>query len=386
MNKGGYDVIVIGQGTMGSASSYWLAKRGHRVLGLDQFSVPHENGSHTGQSRIIRKAYFEHPDYVPLLEDAYEGWAAIEKESGEKLYSQTGLLYIGAHSSVLLEGVRIAAHQYSIPVEEFDTTSCRKAFPQFAIPDGHEAIFEPEAGFLVPEKAISAFHKLAISNGVAIHVNEKVIEWKREENEIVIITDKNSYRSKKLVITAGAWAAKLLPSIEHKLNITRQIIAWVDPPKREEFALGKFPCWLLEDDQRGIYYGFPVLPKDQFESPAALKIAHHHPGITTDPDQVDRSINAADEEDINYALEKYLPKAGKQINQWKTCLYTNSPDEHFVVDHLPGYDHMVTIATGFSGHGFKFAPVIGKAVADLSTDGHTSVPVGFLQLSRLDKL
>jgi sarcosine oxidase len=367
---------------MGSSTCYFLAKRGYKTLGIEQFDIPHENGSHTGQSRIIRKAYFEHPDYVPLLNSAYKNWAEFEEETGTKLYYQTGLVYFGRPGTEMMSGVRRSASLYDIPLEKLDPSSASKRFHQFRIPAGFEILFEPGAGFITPEKAISLYKEQAIKRGAEIHTNEKVIEWKKEGSGMVVITDKHSYRCHKLVITAGAWSGKMIPSFEDKIKVTRQFIGWIKPKKEKDFTLDNFPCWMIADDERpGCYYGFPVLPVSAFGQPPGLKLAWHYPGSIADPDNVNRQTIAADLKDIEYVLNKYLPGSFESMLSARTCLYGNSPDENFIIDKLPGYEE-VMIACGFSGHGFKFVSVIGEVLADLAIGGSTKHPITFLSAKR----
>ena len=378
-----FDIIVIGVGSMGAPACYYLAKKGYKVLGLEQFDITHELGSHAGQSRIIRKAYFEHPDYVPLLQRAYANWDSLEKETGEQIYHQAGLIYLGQPDSEMLKGVKRSAALYDIPLTIFDKSSAQERFPSFKIPGNFEALFEPDAGFLTPEKAIRLYAEQARKKGAEIHTNEKVIKWNKEGNHIIVSTDKDTYRCDKLIISAGAWSAKMIPHLSEKIKITRQFVAWVKPKKWKEFALNNFPCWLLADDERpGCYYGFPVLPEGLADGPVGLKLAHHYPGAECDPDAVNRQTNADEFENLRYVLDKYLPGAFESVIATKTCLYSNTPDENFVIDKLPGFEDHVIVACGFSGHGFKFASVIGEILAGLATEGVTKLPIGFLRATR----
>ena len=378
-----YDIIVIGVGSMGASTCYFLSQRGYKILGLEQFDIPHEQGSHAGQSRIIRKAYFEHPAYVPLLNRAYENWKTFEAETGNTIYHRTGLLYAGNPDHTMLKGVKQSASTYNIPLENFKPASITKLFPQFNIPAGFEILFEPDAGFVTPEKSILLYTKEAIKKGAAIHTKEKVLEWKKEGAGVVVNTDKNIYRGNKLIITAGAWAGKMIPALESKLKITRQFIAWVKPKKLLDFTLHNFPCWMIADDIKpGVYYGFPALPVATFGGPEGIKLAHHYPGLVTDPDNVNRQTTNEDIENLKYVLDKYLPGTFDSVLSAKTCLYANSPDEHFIIDKLPGYENHVTIACGFSGHGFKFVSVIGEILADLATEDKTGFPIEFLNAKR----
>jgi sarcosine oxidase len=371
---------------MGAAACYYLSKQGYKVLGIEQFDITHELGSHTGQSRLIRKAYFEHPDYVPLLNNAYHNWKELETETGEEVYFQTGLLYFGKPGNEMMEGVRSSASLFNIPLDDLNVTIVRKKFPQFHIENDLETLFEPEAGFLIPEKTIKLFTQQAIKKGAVIHTNEKVAEWKKEGSNIVVTTDKNIYRCHKLIICAGAWARKLIPQFQQTITITRQFIAWMKPVNPEIFELNNFPCWLLADNELpGCFYGFPVLPKEKFGEPHGLKIAYHHPGITTDPDKVNREVLKEDIDIIKYATEKYFPGKIESIAASKTCLYSYTPDEDFIIDKLPKFEDNVVIACGFSGHGFKFASVVGEILAELATEGKTKLPINFLSAKRFAK-
>lgn len=380
-----FDIIVIGVGSMGSATCYYLSQRGCKVLGLEQFTISHEFGSHVGQSRIIRKAYFEHPDYVPLMERAYTNWKQLEQNSGEQVYFETGLLYAGKTTNEIIKGVKQSAALYNIQLEQLKVDEAANRFRQFEFPANYEILFEPKAGFIPPEKSIRLYASEAKENGATILSNEKVIEWKEDGNNIIVKTDKDSYQCKKLVITAGAWAGKMIPGFTDKIKVTRQVVAWIKTKKDDQFELNKFPCWMIgDDDKHGCYYGFPLLDTKKFGEPAGLKLAHHFPYQTTDPDYVNRKTTEDDLENVKYCLNKYLPGVFDSFLSTKICLYANSPDENFIIDKLPGFEENVSIACGFSGHGFKFASVIGEILADLATEGKTGLPVEFLKATRFD--
>lgn len=383
MNRS-FDVIVLGVGSMGSSSCYYLSRQGYSVLGLEQFDIPHDQGSHAGQSRIIRKAYFEHPDYVPLLQRAYENWKEIEKVTDSQIYFPTGLLYAGKPDETLIKGVRESAEKYSVKVDPLSHAEANSRFPQFQIPQDYDILFEPDAGFVTPERAVLLYVDQAIKNGAEIHTKEKTISWSREGETITVKTNKGTYTCKKLVITAGAWAGTMIPTLGSQFKVTRQVIAWTNPQEWKPFEIGEFPCWMIDDSTKpGMYYGFPVLPVGKFGGPIGLKTAHHYPGYVSDPDAVNRVPAAEDEANIIDALCKFLPKGYASMHVLKTCLYTNTPDEHFVIDFLPGYDEQVVIAAGFSGHGFKFISVVGEVMADLAMNGTTELPIQFLNVQRL---
>jgi sarcosine oxidase len=378
-----YEVIVVGVGSMGSSTCYQLAKQGVKVLGLEQFDIPHDLGSHSGQSRIIRKAYFEHPDYVPLLERAYSNWNALEEETGTSLYYKTGLVYFGKSTHPLISGLRESAQKYSIDVRDLSANQTQINYPNFKIPSNFERLVEPDAGFVTPERAILVYTQQAIQLGAEIHTKEAVIEWKEEDQAIRVKTTKGEYTCEKLILTSGPWAGKVMPTLSKSLKVTKQVVAWVNPKNWKAFELGKFPCWTIADDQiPGIFYGFPVLSPSEFGGPVGLKIAHHFQGEITDPDQPNRGIIEEEELRLRYALTKYIPEGYHSTHVLKTCLYTNTPDENFILDFLPGHNQKVVLAAGFSGHGFKFASVVGEIMADLALKGNSALPIEFLSATR----
>ena len=367
---------------MGSSACYFLAKQGSRVLGLEQFDIVHDQGSHSGQSRIIRKAYFEHPDYVPLLERAYRNWRVFEEETRSEIYYRTGIVYFGKPDHDTMSGIKKSASLYKVPVETLTASQSQQKFPLFKIPPDFETLVEPDAGFVTPERAIRLYATQAIAHGATINTREQVRSWKQDGQLIKVLTDKGAYTADKLIITAGSWASGIIPGLKPTLKVTRQMLAWVKPKRQELFLLGNFPCWFIEDPDRGMFYGFPFLQKEKFEGPQGLKLAHHQPGSVVDPDRVDRTPSAEEKENLRYILSKYIPEAEGDVLEIKTCLYTYTADENFIIDHLPDHDKRVTIACGFSGHGFKFVSVVGEILADLSMKGRTDLPIEFLSLSR----
>jgi len=382
MGDKNYDVIVLGVGSMGSATCYYLAKQGIKVLGIEQYGISHELGSHGGQSRIIRQAYFEHADYVPLLKRAYENWQLLENESNEQLVHKTGLLYLGKSNHHLIKGTLASAAEHKLQVDKLTAETMAERYPQFNLPDDYDYLFEANAGFVTPEKTIQQYAKLTVNHGGKINTSEKVLGWQKDGTTITVKTSKASYSCNKLVITAGPWAGKLMPQLARKLKITRQVIAWLNPSKPDMFDLEKFPSWTLDDDEHeGIFYGFPILPAQQFGSPTGLKLGYHHPGMESDPDKLDRSVTDEDRAVLLAMLAKFIPDAYGSIVELKTCMYTNTADANFIIDYLPDHDNVV-FATGFSGHGFKFAPVVGEILSGLVLEGATPLPIEFLRADR----
>ena len=382
MNKQ-FDYIVIGVGSMGSSTCYHLAKSGATVLGIEQFELAHERGAHSGQSRIVRKAYFEHPDYIPLLERAYHNWQEIEKVSGNKMYHETGIFYAGPIGHTIIESIRTAAAQYEIPLLDGRNGDQLEILPLFDLPEGYEWIYEPEAGFVETEKAILSYVEQAKKLGTVIHQHEKVLGWELIEDGVEVMTSNGNYTCKKIIVTAGPWSAKLMPTINDELKITRQTLMWIQPDEANSFKISAFPCWFVVDkDKPGAYYGFPIAEIHDTKNPNGFKFAYHYPGAETDPDDVDRNIKEIDKEPLLSFIERYIPKAKGQVLDVKTCLYSNSKDENFVIDCLEGTEGRVCFARGFSGHGFKFVSVVGEIMADLALKGATTLPIGFLRADR----
>lgn len=376
-----YHTIVIGVGSMGSAACFHLSQRNQRVLGLEQFTSPHDRGAHGGHTRIIRKAYFEHPDYVPLLERAYANWHALEQLSGQQLYVPSGLLYAGPPGNDLLQRIREAAHLYNIPLENWDHPTLQQKFPQFRLPNDAEIMFEPDAGFLFPDKAIEVMIALSIQAGADIRQQTQVISWEADEMGVKVTTDSETFTADKLIITAGPWAGAMIPGVQQHLQITQQTLAWYTPPADAQQKSATLPCWLIaQEGVPGAYYGFPSLPD---HGPCGWKVAHHHAGIPTHPDKANRVVGEDELETLGNFMQQYLGVAPGSLITSKTCLYSYSPDEHFVIDLLPNHHQRVSVAWGFSGHGFKFTSVVGEILADLSMHGKTNLPAQFLQANRL---
>lgn len=368
---------------MGSAACYYLSKQKLRVLGLEQFTSPHTKGAHGGSTRIIRKAYFEHPDYVPLLKRAYENWHELEQLSGEQCYVPTGLLYAGPPGNDLLKRIREAAQLYAIPLELWDSKELQKRFPQFTLPQNAEIMFEPEAGLLYPDKAIEAMIRLSVNAGADIRQQCPVRSWETSPTGVIVHTAEDSFTADKLVITAGPWAGAMIPGAQQHLTITQQTLAWYAPPSNALSTAENFPCWLIAvDGVPGAYYGFPA---NNEHGPAGWKVAHHYPGIPIHQDETNRIISDDELQSLEQFAMQYLGVQTGALTATQTCLYSNTPDEHFVIDLLPNSHERVAVAWGFSGHGFKFTPVIGEILADLCIHGKTKLPAQFLQWERLSQ-
>jgi len=372
-----FDVIVIGVGSMGAATCWELARRGVRVLGLEQFGIPNALGSHHGHSRMIRLAYFEHPDYVPLLQRAYESWRELEVKSREKILHITGGLYMGPPDSKLVAGAKQACVAHDLSHKMFSETELRRRFPQFEPPSGYHGLYEEEAGFLRPELAVSTMANLAERAGAKLHQNEAVNSWQETMGGVSVTTDRETYHAEKIVFAGGAWNSHLLAEqLPVELKVTRQPIAWFEPAAPQKFKLGRLPIWYMETTDGHGHYGLPM-----HDDRLGLKVALHHPGANVNPNEVSREFNPRDAAELQEFLANHLPDADGRLLHGCVCLYTYSPDSHFIVDRLPN-SKRAFIAGGFSGHGFKFATVVGEIMADYVTTGETSLPAEFLRLKR----
>jgi sarcosine oxidase len=369
-----YDVIVVGVGVMGAATLHRLAQRGARALGIERFAPGHDRGSSHGESRIIRLGYFEHPSYVPLVRAALEQWRELEAQYGRKLLHVTGVLEIGAPDSTLVSGTLAASREHRLPHELLDAGKVVLRYPQFQIPDDFVGVFQPDGGYLDAEAAVDSFVSSARTAGAALHNGEIVGAIEPNAGGVRVDTDHGSYEAGVAIVTAGPWIAKLLPQLAGDLRVTRQALAWLRPAQPAQYSADQFPVFLIET-RHGIHYGFPRIGD-------RVKLAkHHHADQTVDPENFDRAFTAADEAAIRAPLAEFLPGVDGALAAAKTCLYTMTPDGDFLIDRLPGAERIV-IASPCSGHGFKFAPVIGDILADLAIDGTTRHDISRFRLAR----
>jgi sarcosine oxidase len=375
MAHGTYDVIVLGIGGMGGAAAYELARRGRRVLGLEQFSLGHDRGSSHGQTRIIRKAYYEHPDYVPLLHRAYQRWFDLEQLSGRHLLTFCGVLNIGRPEGAIVAGVRASARQHGLAVEDLSPDELRRRFPAFRFDDSYVGVLERDGGFLYVDDCVLTYAREAQLAGADIRENEPAVSWETAGNSVTVHTRRHTYVAAKLVITAGPWAGPLLGRAKVPLTVMRQSPFWFGPADDALFRRDVFPGFIAETPE-GDYYGLPMIDRK------GAKIARHYgqPELP-DPAGVDRFVNAADEADVRGFLKRHIPAADGPVRHGSVCLYTLTPDRHFVIDTLPDASNVV-VAAGFSGHGFKFASVVGEILADLAETGRTAHPIGLFGLGR----
>ncbi|MDQ6937230.1 MAG: N-methyl-L-tryptophan oxidase [Actinomycetota bacterium] len=374
-----YDVIVVGLGGHGSAAARQLARRGARVLGLERFGPVHAQGSSHGDTRIVRMAYFEHPDYVPLLRRSYQLWAELSRAVDEELFVRTGALMIGAPESAVVSGTLASVERWGLPHEVLDRPTMARRYPQFRLRAGELAVYEADAGYVSPEAAVRTHLRLAAADGAELRFHTTVTGWHTDSTGVVVETGDDEVRADKLVITAGAWTAQLAPRLGVPLRVGRRVMHYLAPlTSAADFAPDRFPVFIFSTGPGDEIYGFPVIGA----AGNGVKVGFHHRGPNVDPDTVDRRVSPAEEEEMRQLLADRIPAAAGPHVQSKVCLYTLTPDEHFVIDHLPGGDNRVVVASACSGHGFKFTPVVGEILADLALTGSTPQPIEFLSAAR----
>ncbi len=375
-----YDAIVAGLGGMGSAAAYQLAGRGRRVLGLEQYTPAHDRGSSHGQSRMIRQAYFEDPSYVPLLLRAYELWEQLERETGADLMALGGGLMIGPPESHIFTGSKATADEYGLPYQVLDAAELKRRYPVFEPMEDTVALFEEKAGIVRPEAAVKAHLDRATAMGADLRFGEEILTWEPTASGVLVETASGTHEAERLVVTAGAWAPKLLADLGLPLEVTRQILFWFDPIGGvEPFLPDRFPVYIWEPEDGNSFYSMPA-----HEGPdGGVKVAFFRAdGTPADPDTIDREVHDHEVDFIRSYLNKYVPALDGELLYARTCMYTNTPDEHFVISTHPEYQQ-VAIAAGFSGHGFKFCGVVGEILADLVTAGETDHPIGLFSPTRL---
>lgn len=377
-----YDLIVVGCGTMGVATALEAARRGAVVLAIDQFGVPNTRGEHHGDARMVRTAYYEHPDYVPLLRHAFDAWRALETDAGEKLFHVTGAVYLGPPRGELVPRSLAAARAHGLAFEELDAAQVSRRWPALGVPPGSVAMFEPAAGVVVPQLAVRVMARLARDAGATIGTDERVLRVGAGRDGVEVRTDRGVYRGRAAVVTAGPWSSRLLADSRiHSptLTVTRQSLGWTRPADPASYTPDRFPCWAWEDAPGSLHYGFPIL------GDGLMRVARHRRGPVTDPDADDRAPMPADADEYMPGVRAVVPGCGPLAREG-VCLYTNSADGHFILDRasLDGSPNApIWLACGFSGHGFKFAPVVGHIMADLALTGRTDHRIEFLASSRL---
>lgn len=370
-----FDVIVVGVGGMGAAACYQLARRGKRVLGLEQFGIPHSMGSSHGVNRIIRLAYYEDPSYVPLLRRAFELWRELEAGFGERLLHVTGSIDAGDVDHFVFRESKRSCDLHDIPHEVLTATQLMTRFPGFRVPTSYQAVFQPDGGFIMSELAIVAHVTGAMERGAEIHGHEPVVSWTTTTTGVRVESAKGSYEAEQLVVSTGAWIGKHIAELEGICVPERQVLGWFQPTNPAHFTPDMLPVFNLADGVER-YYGFPV-----FGIPGFKFGKYHHLGQDVDPENWDRIPNQQDEDVLRAAVQRFFPEANGTVLTLASCMFTNTPDEHFIIDRLAPASPVV-VASPCSGHGYKFAAVVGEILADLTIQGGTDHNIDLFRLSR----
>jgi sarcosine oxidase len=373
-----YDVIVAGLGAMGSSMSYHLARRGARVLGLERFASGHTLGSSHGESRIIRELYYEHPLYVPLVQRAYELWPRLEEEAGVRLLHATGGLMLGQPESELVRGALLSGETHGLPTEVLERDEVATRFPAFCPPEGCVAVWDARAGYLRPEACIESHATLARRAGAELRYEEPLLRWEPDGDGVRVTTPAGEYRAARLALCVGAWTKSVLAELELPLKVERQVLVWLEPPEPLElYGDDRFPIFMFECTDGRLMYGFPRLER-------GVKVAIHHEGRLYDtPEEVDRAVRREEIDATRESLAQLLPALSTAaVRESATCVYTDTPDTHFLVDFHPRYPQLL-LSSPCSGHGFKFSSAIGELQAELLLEGTSSrFDAGAFGLSR----
>lgn len=372
-----FETIVIGAGSMGMAAGYFLAKRGVKTLLIDAFDPPHTNGSHHGDTRMIRHAYGEGASYVPLVLQAQNLWTELEKESGQQLFYKTGVLNIGKADFPFIQEVVHSAETHSLSLQYLKPDEIMKEWPGIYVPEDYVGCFESSSGVLLSETAIAVYRKQALQYGAELRTHTMVRDILIRDHEVQVKTDTHTYYADSLVLTAGAWMGKILAGtgISIPVRPIRKTIAWF-ACNEKLYKSDSFPAFNYHFG-REIYYGFPSFDH------SGLKVGRHDQGIEVDPDNLNREFGSSpeDEGDVRRFLNHYMREAEGKLLKGAVCMYTVTPDEHFIIDQHPKYSHVV-MAGGFSGHGFKFASAIGEQLSQIVIDGKSILDLSLFSLSR----
>jgi sarcosine oxidase len=377
MSSQPFDVIVIGLGGMGSAAAYHLAARGQRVLGLEKFTPAHDKGSSHGGSRIIRQSYFEDPAYVPLLLRAYELWDRLATDSGRDVYRMTGGLFIGPPDCLTVAGSLKASQEWDLPHQVLDENEIRSRFPNFTPQPGDIALYEANAGFARPELTVQAHLDLAEKAGATLRFGEEVLEWSQTSAGVTVRTGDGTYTAGQVVICPGAWAPQLLADFGIPITVERQVLYWLDPVGGTD-SFVDHPIFIDENASGMQIYGFPAIDGPR----GGVKVAFFRKGVECTPETIDRTVHESEIREMRERVAELVPALDGPCLDTATCMYSNTPDQHFVIARHPDSAN-VTVACGFSGHGFKFVPVVGEILADLAISGATAHPISLFDPRRL---
>ncbi len=368
------DVIVVGLGIIGSGAALELSRRGLKVVALDAFPPKHTNGASHGQSRIIRKAYFEAPEYVPLLHRTYDMWRQLEQDSGRYLMTLNGALFVGALDCQLVAGSLNSAKMHGLEHELLNPEQLSRKFPAWRLPTDMVAVYEPGAGTLHADQCWTAQLTLAQQAGAHLRFAAPVVSWSATKSSVSVKTQETEYVADKLVLCPGPWAPELLGDLDVSFRIQRVVNAFFQPVHPETMSIDKFPGYCIDIGGR-FYYGLPAIGQQ------GLKVGRHDAGATCTAKTVNRVVDEQEIEELRAVVDDFLPGQMDVVLDATTCLYTLTPDEHFVIDAHPVFGN-VFVAAGFSGHGFKFGPVVGEILADLVVAGSTSHAIDCFAINR----
>lgn len=370
-----YHTIIVGLGGMGSAAAYHLAARGEKVLGIERFNPAHRNGSSHGNSRIIRQAYFEHPSYVPLLKRAFSHWDDLARQADEDLLHLTGGLNIGRPDSDVITGTLASVRTHNLPHEYLTAADIRRRYPAFTPDDDIVGVAEGNAGYVVPEAAVRTHLRLAAQHSATLRYNEVVLSWQATASGVSVTTDQRTYTADHLILSPGAWAPELMADLGLPLRVERRVLLWFDPIGGDApFQEPHFPVYIWDCGEGVSFYGFPKQP-----GTPGIKVAIHTVGQQCTPQTIDRTLHDSDVDTLQQLVRNRVPALLGPMLDYATCMYTLTPDEHFVIATHPEHPQVV-LASPCSGHGFKFTPVIGEILADLAMHGRTNHDISLFSL------
>lgn len=375
-----FETIIVGAGSMGMAAGYFLARQGKKVLLIDAFDPPHTEGAHHGETRIIRHAYGEGENYVPMALRAQELWFALEEESKKKLFLQTGVLNAGDPDSDFIKNVIKSAKTYSLPVEVLTAEEMNEKWSGFQFPDGYVGCFESSSGVLMVEECVQAYRELAEKNGAVLRTNTIVKSIEAEESSVKVTTDNETFTGEKLIVAAGRGTGPILSTLglELPLQPVRKTFSWFDSDE-DVYREGEFPAFAVNyPNSDELYYGFPSIDG------AGVKIGRHDEGQPVQPKEklADYGAFPEDEGEVKGFSEQFMSQ-NLPLKYGKTCVYTLTPDSDFIIDKHPELEN-VFFASGFSGHGFKFASAVGEILCLLAVDGKTELDISDFSIERFN--
>lgn len=372
-----FDVIIVGLGAAGSAAAYHLARANKKVIGIDRFRPPHVFGSSHGESRIIRQAYFESPMYVPFVQAAMKAWLELEQLTKKNLFVKCKSLTLGNAESAVIQGVLYSAGEYNLKHRYLESEEIKRIFPALKPLEHTVAILEEEAGLLLPEVCIHTHLDLAAAAGAVLNFDEKVLSVEVSGSGVEVLTNKGRYAAEQVIVSAGAWATELLPDLKLPLAVERRVVHWFKNKKADDlrFLPDQLPVYIWEYEPGRMFYGFPDLGN-------GIKIASTKKGVIGNPDQLNRKVDLKEIKELDEIVHKYFDLDAAH-SQASVCMYTNTPDEHFIIDRHPSIENII-IASPCSGHGFKFSSMVGKVLSQMAIGVHPDIDINPFRMSRFN--